>query len=75
MVDKTTCSYRIEQAMRLDILRNIGTSNKNRTFEGIIGAVDIHCKAMKLVSDPVYMRAHAHINISLFLKVFRNSGI
>ncbi|XP_018349236.1 PREDICTED: uncharacterized protein LOC108752703 [Trachymyrmex septentrionalis] len=41
-------SYRIERAMKINMLKNITTKNEKFIFEGIICAIDIHRQAMKL---------------------------
>jgi len=43
-------SYRLEQAMNKKKLQNISLKNEIMIYEGIISAVDIHRKAMELVS-------------------------
>jgi len=46
---RITCSYRIKQAMSLKILRKNNVENENLIYKGLICAVNIHRKAMKLV--------------------------
>lgn len=49
--DQTVCSYRIERALRTEVLDNISTSKQDLISEGLITAVDIHRRALKLVSN------------------------
>lgn len=42
-------SYRIEEAMTPKMLENINTKNRAIIYQKIFYAVEIHCKAMKLV--------------------------
>ncbi|XP_025271264.1 uncharacterized protein LOC112639947 [Camponotus floridanus] len=47
-------SYRIERAMSIDMLRNINLRKSILIFRGLIYAVDIHRKAMKLSKHVQY---------------------
>lgn len=45
-------SYRIENAMQIHMSQDINLQKENLIHKSIICAVDIHRKAMKLVSIP-----------------------
>ncbi|XP_036143084.1 uncharacterized protein LOC105834273 [Monomorium pharaonis] len=45
-------SYRIEQALAIKIVKNISIENEMMIYKEIICAIDIHCKAIKLVFYP-----------------------
>jgi len=47
--NKNICSYRIERAIQIYILKNINLRNDILAYKNIIRAVDIHRKAMTLV--------------------------
>lgn len=48
-------SYRIERVMTINVRRMSGTKNANMIYKGIIYAVDMHRKALKLVFKYMYV--------------------
>lgn len=61
-------SYRIQNAMQNYISQNINLQKKSLIQKDIIYAIDIHRKAMKLVSIPEYIYSTRN-NVFLFLKI------
>lgn len=46
---RITCRYRIERAMTFVTVQKNSLENKNLTYKGLIYAVDMHRKAMRLI--------------------------
>jgi len=63
----TIYSYRLEQAMKADMLRNVNLQNE--IYKKIIYAVDIHRKAVELVFISLYI---VYFMLAIFIRKMAN---